>query len=329
MGNFNGLLKTFIMAGVITLSSLVVQGCTPKDYTSNAGNTLETVTPEMNKPVKKLDAGVSIDTSVSSGYYLSLGGLDEDIILDGKGHNKPGMEVVGKKIVFPQGEVKSISIWSWSRKEEAYNPPKSEIIQYINALENAVIVKDVPWNVLNKMVKIQTHMLHLNSNGEFQTINIIGFGNGYYEISVQKDDKKDFAKDVTIKMDSGKKYNHVFVHSIDAEKILKKWINWENQGKKGFKMIKSASLFVGENADIITLTQKQLKKLKKYLKSGKKTASAPCGYENYFECKQRDGSRFHFSISADGESISTDKGVYTVDYPDNVEIVRMLKKLIK
>ena len=40
-------------------------------------------------------------------------------------------------------------------------------------------------------------------------------------------------------------------------------------------------------------------------------------------------SKFHFSISADGESISTDKEVYEVDYPNNSEIVELFKNVYK
>lgn len=119
---------------------------------------------------------------------------------------------------------------------------------------------------------------------------------------VKKDDAKDFAKGISIKSDAG---------------------------KKGFELIQSASLNVDGNVDGIKLTEAQLKKLKTYLKADKKAAETPCGYENYFECIQDDGAKFHFSISADGESISTDRSVYVVDYPDNVEIVELFKEIYK
>ena len=52
-------------------------------------------------------------------------------------------------------------------------------------------------------------------------------------------------------------------------------------------------------------------------------------WENYFECIKEDGNSLHFSISADGENITTDKSVYAVDYPDNLEIVELFKELYK
>ena len=42
---------------------------------------------------------------------------------------------------------------SWSRKEKHYNPPKHEIVQYVDALENAEIVDNVPEKVLKKWLK--------------------------------------------------------------------------------------------------------------------------------------------------------------------------------
>ena len=114
---------------------------------------------------------------------------------------------------------------------------------------------------------------------------------------------------------------------MKAEKIVKKWLNWEKQGKKGFGLIKSASIFHDGNADGIKLAKKHLKKLETYLAKCRKTNGTPCGYENYFECVQNDGSKFHFSISADGESVSTDKGVYTIDYPHNEKIVEIFRQI--
>lgn len=177
------------------------------------------------------------------------------------------------------------------------------------------------------MVKIETHILYLNSHNKFRTISIINFGNGYHEISVARDNKKNFAKNIPVQTDTGKKYYQIFLHSMEAENIIKKWINWESQGKDGFSHIQNASLSVNGSMDVTKFKEDQLKKLKTYLKSDKKIAESPCGYENYFECIQEDGSKFHFSISADGESISTDRAVYVVDYPDNIEIVELFKEI--
>ena len=335
-----------IVPGILTIISLSIPGCSTRDYRtredqetvlsdyfSDVKNTPSDVpelgTPDRNKDESANGGCTNVDTSISSGYYLSFGVLDEDVVIDGAGRNKSEVSVNGKNVVFPQGGIRSISIKSWSRKEKAYNPPKSGIIKYIDALESAVIVDSVPKNVIEEMVKIETHIIYLNSHDEFRTVNIINFGNGYHEISVGKDDVENFAKKVSIKSGTGEKYNQVFLRSMEAEKVIKKWLNWEKQGKMGFRLVQSASLSYDGNADGIKLAEKPLNKLKKYLETCRKTGGTPCGYENYFECVQNDGNQFHFSISADGESISTDKGVYIIDYPYNEKIVEIFKQIRK
>ncbi len=334
---------TFTALNLIILFNLGITGCGSKDYntkeekiaktiSSGSSSVIETISstvPKRDITEKIFEDSNNIDKTISSGYYLSLGTLDENVLINETEQNKSGITVVNKNIIFPQCRIKSISMNSWSRKEKHYNPPKHEIVQYVDALENAEIVDNVPEKVLKKMVKIETHILYLNSHNKFRTISIINFGNGYHEISVAKDNKKNFAKNIPVRTDTGKKYYQIFLHSMKAENIIKKWINWESQGKDGFSSIQNASLSVNGSMDVTEFTEDQLKKLETYLKSDKKLAEAPCGYENYFECIQEDGSKFHFSISADGESISTDKAVYVVDYPDNVEIVELFKEIHK
>lgn len=332
--------------GSAILISLGITGCGLNGYSHNGEKIPETASLDSSSNYNKKVSSVvhegdtadgtldnytaeDSDTSVSSGYYLSLGVLDENVVFNGAERNESEMAVAGKKVIFPQGGIRSISIKSWSRKEKSYNPPKPEIIQYIDALESAEIVDGIPENVLKSMVEIEMHILYLNNHGEFRTICVTDFGNGYHQISVEKDNEKDFAKDVSIKSDAGENYSQVFLHSMEAENIIKEWVNWESGGKEEFEMVQSASLYVNGDMDGIGLTKEQLKKLKTYLKASKKTVENPCGCENYFECIKEDGNSLHFSISADGESISTDKSVYVVDYPDNLEIVELFKKLYK
>lgn len=106
-----------------------------------------------------VDDGTDIDTSVSSGYYRSLGLLNESVVRNGEERNGSEVTVADKKVIFPQGEIRGIGIRSWSRKEQAYHPSKSEIVQYVDALESAEMVEAVPENILTKMVKIEMHIL--------------------------------------------------------------------------------------------------------------------------------------------------------------------------
>lgn len=326
----------FITLSFTILLSLSLEGCGNKDNKTKNEKKIETTAADASSDKHADDEAegaqdddTDVNTSISSGYYLSFGVLDENVVRNGAQRNETEVTVSDKKVIFPKGAIRSINIKSWSRKEQAYNPPKAKIIQYVDALESAEIVDEVPKDALKRGVKIETHILYLNSHGEFRTIGVTNFGNGYHEISVEKDDEKDFAKGMSIPSDAGEKYQQVFLRSMDAEKIVKKWIHWESQGEEGFDSIKSASLTVEGKVNKIELTEKQLKILKNYLKAEKKLLESPCGYENYFECTQNNGSKFHFSISADGESISTDKEVYEVDYPNNSEIVELFKNVYK
>lgn len=296
MVKFKRPLLVFNMLCLIILLSLGVTGCGSKNYSASKGSetvipdsssdvieNIPTAVPEGGTVAENLDDGIGIDKSVSSGYYLSLGVLDRNVVWNGAERNGSEVTVVGKRVIFPQGGIRSISIKSWSRKEAAYNPQKSQIVQYLDALESGEIVDNVPEGVLSKMVKIETHILYLNSHGEFRTISVTDFGDGYHEISVEKDDAEDFAKEIPIKSDAGKKYHQVFLRSMEAEKIIKEWIDWEGQGKKGFETIQSANMMYDGKVDGIKYTENQLKKLKTYLKADKKPATAPCGYENYFD----------------------------------------------
>lgn len=344
MGTLKKHLFKYTVLAVAVLVNLAVTGCgldgynkekvpemVSSGYSSNYSGSTPSAIYKENIADEVVDNGNAkdMDTSVSSGYYLALGVLTENVVFNGAERDEAEVAVAGKSILFPQGGIRSISIRSWSRKEKPYNPLKPGIIQYVDALESAEIVDDIPENVLENTVKIEMHIVYLNSNGEFRTICVTDFGNGYHEISVEKDDKKDFAKKVPIKQDTGKNLHQVFLHSMEAENIIKEWINWESVGKESFEIIQSASLSVEGNPDVTRLTEEQLKKLKTCLKAAKKTTGNPCGYENYFECIQNDGTSFHFSISADGESISTDQGVYILDSPDNLEIVELFKEIFK
>ncbi|OKZ75901.1 MAG: hypothetical protein BHV87_04735 [Clostridiales bacterium 36_14] len=331
--------KTLLACTTLSLSvllSLSLAGCgtinnnTKNEQKKEASATNLSSDKHINNASKELQSdNDSADTSISSEYYLSLGVLNENIIQNGAHRNESEVTVYNKRVLFPQGAIRSIAIMNWARKEKAYNPPKSEITQYVNSLENADIVEEIPENVLKNAMNIEMHIVYLNSHGEFRTITVTNFGDGYHEISIEKDDTEDFAKKVPIKSNTGEKYQQVFFRSLDIEKTVKSWINWEVQGNKGFDSIKSASLSADGKVNAINFTENQLRVLKKYLKEAKKSSESPCGYENHFECTQHDGSKFHFSISADGECISTDKSVYVVKNPENLEMVKLLKDIYK
>ncbi len=314
-------LLRIITVGFIALGSLSFIGCGTKKAEVKKEQKTEVSSEENAKET------IDVSTSVSSGYYLALGVLDENVIYDNASRNEAKITVVDGKVLFPQGTVKALAIKSWSRQEKAYNPPQNEIKQYIESLEAANVIKEIPEQVLAEQVRIHLHMIYQNSHGEFQTIQVTDFGDGYHQISVAVDDSEDFSKDISIKSDSGKKIKEVFIQSKSAEKMLKNWLKWEKQGEKGFRLIKSASVLADNGKKQINVSKKDLKLLKKFLQMKKEKLQSPCGYEYHFECILNDGSKFHFSISADGESISTDKGVYGINNSMNEKIIDLLKKI--
>ncbi|MDE6616954.1 MAG: hypothetical protein K2K35_10330, partial [Lachnospiraceae bacterium] len=160
----------FTMLGFTIFLILGVPGCSLENYnnrkdpetvSSNYSTGIKNTpssTPKLKTPDGNQDSSKNADTSVSSGYYLSLGVLDGNVVRNGAGRDEAEVAITGNRVVFPQGGIRSISIKSWSRKEKAYNPAKDEIIQYVDALESAVIVDGVPENVLEGMGKIETHI---------------------------------------------------------------------------------------------------------------------------------------------------------------------------
>lgn len=269
------------------------------------------------------------DTSISSGYYLSLGTLEKKIERTGEERSKSEVTVQesgkSQKVVFSLGTVESMSIGSWSRKEKAYNPKKAKMHQYLDLLENAEVVKEVPSKVMTKNPRIETHLVYLNGDGDYRTILIETFGDGYERISVEKDKKENFSQEVFIKMQDGKKLESVALKSVEAEKMVKNWIKWEDQGEGGFSNVEKVT-FTNQNGSV-KLTEEEIEKLKKYVSSDKNEIESPCGSDNYFECVQKNGSKFHFSISGDGDCISTDKCVYEVIDGNNEDFVKFINQV--
>ena len=120
------------IVGSAILISLGITGCGLNVYSRNGEKISETASLDSssnyNKKVSSVvhegdtadgtldnDTAEDSDTSVSSGYYLSLGVLDENVVFNGAERNESEMAVAGKKVIFPQGGIRSISIKSWSR----------------------------------------------------------------------------------------------------------------------------------------------------------------------------------------------------------------------
>ncbi len=314
---------------LLLMLTVFVSGCNNNSDSKkiNKGNLENKVISSPAKVEQTVKQESECDTTVSSGYCLSLGVLDENLVINGPDRNESEISIMGNKVVFPQGEIRAVCIGSWSRKDTAYNPEKSEIDGLIKELESAKKVRRLPKSVF-KNTRIQTKVLVLNSHGEFRTVCITSYGKGYHELSVEKDDQENFSKAVVIKSDQGDKKKYIFLQSYKIEQVIKKWMMFE-KNDNAFEKISKANMSVDEEDVSSWLREEELKRLKKCIKNRKETMDNPCGHDNYFKCTLQDGSIFHFSICSDGESLSTDLQVYTIDNLNSVKIANLLKSIKK
>lgn len=313
---------------LLIVLSIFVVGCSrnsAKNMISNEKRNDTTVKTNQKKE-QTVKENLECDTSVSSGYYMSLGVLDENFVINGPNRDETEISIVNGKVVFPQGAIRSVSVGSFSRKDEAFNLEKKELDSLIKEIETTKSIVKLPKRVFENMPRIQTKLLYLNSHGEFRTISITSYGEGYHEISVEKDDVENFSKPVKFKVDKGGKKKHVFLQSDEIEKKIKEWISFEKDGEC-FEKINQAKLFIDEQNTSTQLQDKEIDILKKYVKSRKKTVDTPCGHDNYFKCTLHDGSTFHFSICSDGESLSTDQNIYSIDSSTSSKISDLLKSI--
>ena len=269
-----------------------------------------------------------LDTSVSSGFYMQFGVLDKNYVINGSKRDEENVFVKNGKILFPQGCIRSICADSYARNFEGFNPSHDKIKDLVEMIENATVLDDLPKNDdFNRITRIDTRFVFLNSHGEYITITLNCFGDGYCLISSAADGETDFANELTIKSDNGKKHKDgVVIFSKSLEKCIKQWISWEDIGDKGFDQIESMVMnykYAPEKA--VELPETAIKQIQKYLKHIDGTDYGTCGDEHQIVAKLKNGKAFHFSISADADCICTDKIIYTIE---NANVKKKLIKLL-
>lgn len=320
---FFSIIHVFTLYIIVAIS---ITGCGLNDNVNDPSNEKNEVAQSTITPTESTTENEEIDTSISSGYCLSLGVLDQNVVQNGPDRDESELSIYNKKLLFPQGAVRTICIKSFSRQEKAYNSGETEVKKLVNEIEGAKIIKELPENAFTSIPRIQTKILSLNSHAEFRTICLTSYGNGYHEISVVKDDFDDFAKQADILSTQGKKYDQIFLKSEEVEKIIKRWIAWEKDSKQKFASIQKATVSVAEEKESFELNKKDIALLKKCLLSKKKVVESPCGTEFHFECTLQAGTVFHFSLSADGDSISTDEQIYSIEPSYANKISKLLRQ---
>ena len=274
----------------------------------------------------------NIDTSLMSGRYMQHGVLDKNYVINGSKRDEENVTVKNGRILFPQGCIRSICTDSYARNFEGFNPSHDKIKDLIKKIETATVIEKLPEdNEFNRITPIDTRFVFLNSHGEYIIITLSCLGDGYCLISSGADGETRDLEDIPIKSDDGKKYKYgAFVCSKALEKCIKQWISWEDIGDKGFDQIESMVMnykYAPEKA--VELPETAIKQIQKYLKHIDGTDYGTCGDEHQIVAKLKNGKAFHFSISADGDGVSTDKIIYTISNGDEkTKLIKLLNEYV-
>ncbi len=114
-----------IKKGVICcLVALLLSGCIYNQKESN----------KQEKP---------IDTSVASGYYLSLGKLKKDVVIKEKYRDENNMTISNHKIVFPQSHIQSVCMSNDVKEEQFVEVTQDDIEELYNIVENTEVLEDI------------------------------------------------------------------------------------------------------------------------------------------------------------------------------------------
>lgn len=308
--------RLFLYGVIVTLTVSVIgfTGCKNTNTKENSEPEIATVAPtegnvnnrEANESEKDADSTITKVNTVSE-YYLAMGVFSENIVLNGANRDEAEVSVVNEKICLPQGMFRGIAVANQARKCKGYRVSRDEANEFIDIMENAQITEK------DKVIKgrnIEAHMVYLNSHSEFRIINLAFYKNGFFSVDVQADDEKKFAKDMKIKIQSEKNKKQIYLKSSKLENLIKKWIGYREVDVKEFEQIESA---VYENESInksVELKEQQISELKKLTQNNKIIDGMPCDTNNYFVCTLSTNKKLHFSISSDGDCLSTDDHVY-------------------
>ena len=309
--------KEFLLYKVVVtlaVATIGFTGCKNTEVRENIEQKTATIAPTMEKfdnsdsdGIQKDINSTSADMNTVSEYYLAMGAFSENIAVNGINRDETEVTVTDDKMCFPQGMLRGIAVANQARKCMEYKISKDEAKKFIDIIENAKIVEQ------NKDIKgrnIEAHMVYLNSHSEFRTINLVFYNDGYFSVDVKADDEENFAKDIKIKVQSGRNKKQLYLKSGKLEKLIKKWIGYREVDVKEFEQIESA---VYENESInksVELKEQQISELKKLTQNNKIIDGMPCDTNNYFVCTLSTNKKLHFSISSDGDCLSTDDHVY-------------------
>lgn len=187
----------------------------PSD-TDNMSGADHAMASETNSP------GNSSSTSnTASSYYLSLGTLNNKVVIEGDNRDRDEVEILNGKLVFPLGSIHSVAVKEGDQKEHFVNASEEEIRNLLTTLENTKCATKITANADNKWEVV---LVYQTKDNEYRTIFLESAGDDKYLLRVKEDDRDEFAEveDITDR-ETGIDYEMVQIQSKKITKIVKNW----------------------------------------------------------------------------------------------------------
>lgn len=187
----------------------------PSD-TDNMSGADHAMASETNSP------GNSSSTSnTASSYYLSLGTLNNKVVIEGDNRDRDEVEILNGKLVFPLGSIHSVAVKEGDQKEHFVNASEEEIRNLLTTLENTKCATKITANADNKWEVV---LVYQTKDNEYCTIFLESAGDDKYLLRVKEDDRDEFAEveDITDR-ETGIDYEMVQIQSKKITKIVKNW----------------------------------------------------------------------------------------------------------
>lgn len=187
----------------------------PSD-TDNMSGADHAMASETNSP------GDSSSTSnTASSYYLSLGTLNQKVVIEGDNRDRDEVEILNGKLVFPLGSIHSVAVKEGDQKEHFVNASEEEIRNLLTTLENTKCATKITANADNKWEVV---LVYQTKDNEYRTIFLESAGDDKYLLRVKEDDRDEFAEveDITDR-ETGIDYEMVQIQSKKITKIVKNW----------------------------------------------------------------------------------------------------------
>lgn len=159
--------------------------------------------------------------NTASSYYLSLGTLNNKVVIEGDNRDRDEVEILNGKLVFPLGSIHSVAVKEGDQKEHFVNASEEEIRNLLTTLENTKCATKITANADNKWEVV---LVYQTKDNEYRTIFLESAGDDKYLLRVKEDDRDEFAEveDITDR-ETGIDYEMVQIQSKKITKIVKNW----------------------------------------------------------------------------------------------------------